>query len=90
MPVHYRRPLEVFPNPSRGHFQVVLPEGFGRGRLSVLAPSGQRLLSRAVGPGGGTEAIDLSGLPSGAYFIELHPEDGRERVFYGQQAVKVD
>jgi hypothetical protein len=89
-PVYYRRPLEVFPNPSRGHFQVVLPEGFGRGRLSVLAPSGQRLLSRQVGPDGGTEAIDLSGLPSGTYFIELHPEDGRERVLYGQQVVKVD
>lgn len=85
-----RRRLQVFPNPSSGLFNFVLPEGFTAGTLSVIDARGQAVLRRAISRAAFSGGIDLSGLPSGVYFLELRPALGSVELRYGQRVVKVD
>lgn len=82
--------MEVFPNPASGQFNFVLPEGFTVGTLSVIDPSGQAVLRRAISRAAFSGSVDLSGLPSGVYFLELRPAPGSAAVSYRQRVVKMD
>ena len=85
-----RARLEVFPNPSSGQFNWALPEGFTAGTLSVIDAKGQAVLRQAITRASFSGGIDLSGLPSGLYFLELRPATGSAELRYGQRVVKVD
>ncbi|MDV7398815.1 hypothetical protein RZS08_45835, partial [Arthrospira platensis SPKY1] len=55
--------IAVFPNPSSGQFNWVLPEGFTAGTLSVIDPRGQIVMRQAISRASFLGGIDLSALP---------------------------
>ncbi|MEM1322196.1 MAG: PKD domain-containing protein [Bacteroidota bacterium] len=67
--------VAVFPNPSKGYFQLELPEEEGRFDLSVYNVAGQRMLNQSLGAG--RQELDLSGWPAGVYLLELVGKDRR-------------
>jgi hypothetical protein len=64
----------VYPNPARGEFVVVRPDGLGPVQLHVYNVSGQRILSKNLDQD--KERIRCAGLPAGMYIMEL---TGRDR-----------
>lgn len=68
----------VLPNPSEGLFQLHFQQDFRAMRLSVFNTSGQQVFENNL-PGkvsGDVVDIDLSGQPSGVYFLNLRSESG--------------
>ncbi len=86
--VYYRRDMLVYPNPSSGLFTIKLPESIGKANMVVTNINGQILYQRAIN-NTILEEIDITHLPAGRYNIEIYPTDSRERVFYGEQVVKI-
>lgn len=66
--------LAVWPNPSRGRLNLGLDQPAER--LDVYTISGRRVMS---GPTGGPHGLDLSGLPSGSYLLDVMQADGTRR-----------
>ena len=87
--VWYRRDLDVFPNPSSGIFNIILPDA-GCGTLVVLNLEGQVILQKDVSNVLPEVEIDISAHSNGSYFIEYYPEKSKERIFYGVQVVKIE
>lgn len=78
--------LGIYPDPSEGAFNVVIPRGFG-GRIDVevLDLSGRRvLLERVMGSGGQVIPLNLDHAPAGSYVVILrsdaHVASGTVRV----------
>jgi len=65
--------LVVLPNPA-SDILYIASEGISIENLSVYAISGQQLMSQS----GNTNAIDVSALSEGIYFIEIRTENGRQ------------
>jgi hypothetical protein len=86
--VHYRRDLKVYPSPSFGRYTIEMPEGFRRGRLSVLSIDGQMVYHQDVSSGTFRVDIDITAFPSGYYHIELYSENTSDRIFWSRQVVK--
>jgi hypothetical protein len=65
--------LQLWPNPSSGHFNLLIPPGVtGDLQLTVLSADGRKILAKQLedydqGPLG----IDLSSQPSGVYFVRV-------------------
>ncbi|MCB9035136.1 MAG: T9SS type A sorting domain-containing protein [Lewinellaceae bacterium] len=70
--------LNVFPNPAGEELKVQLPEGLPAGaRLHISSLAGQRLVQQAVQELSGNEAVDISRLPAGLYFLQLVSREGQ-------------
>ena len=69
--------LELYPNPSQGHFQLVLPfEPIDRTMLKVVNPLGQEVAS--IGIDQKTTVIDLSHLEDGQYWVGIQGRNKEE------------
>ncbi|NUO01101.1 MAG: T9SS type A sorting domain-containing protein, partial [Saprospiraceae bacterium] len=79
----------VAPNPSNGHFDLLLgATSVLEGTLSVVDPFG-RLLSNQkmrLSPGQNRQTMDLSQLPAGLYLLQWQSPDGQNVV----KALKLD
>ena len=64
------------PNPARGQATVTLTEGFEGGTLAVRDAAGREVLRRELARGTRTCTLDVSGLPSGTYFVTLTTAKG--------------
>lgn len=68
--------IQVFPNPTSGLFQVVLPEDI-KGSLSVVDMSGRIVWEQSVFPASGNLVeINLEGNPAGMYFVRYSSPKG--------------
>lgn len=70
--------LQLYPNPSEGHFRLDLPATVsGDTELRVLDLQGRVLVRRgAVQAQGRTLELDLSGFPNGSYIVTLSSGQG--------------
>jgi len=64
-------PLEIFPNPSTGRFNISSPNGFRSGLLVVHDRSGRELLKQNLDEPADILETDLSLFPAGLYIIRL-------------------
>jgi len=88
--VYYRRDLEVYPNPSRGIFNIRIPDGIGESNMVVSDIQGQILKTYKISGILPEKRINITGLPTGRYNIEIYPVKNPKRIFYGMQVVKVE
>ncbi|HHH52550.1 MAG TPA: T9SS type A sorting domain-containing protein [Bacteroidetes bacterium] len=87
--VYYRRDLTVYPNPSSGIFNVKIPDRLGKGKLVVTDIQGQIIYKKSISgilPG---QRINITGMPTGRYNIDVYPDKNPKRIVYGVQVVKV-
>jgi len=87
--VYYRRPLQVYPNPSSGLFYFKSFSSPVDCRLFVSDIQGKILFTADLPAAQLPESVDISHLPSGRYNIDIYPVENRERIFYGTQVVKI-
>ncbi len=87
--VYYRRPLQVYPNPSSGLFYFKSFSSPVDCRLYVSDIQGKILFTADLPAAQLPESVDISHLPSGRYNIDIYPVENRERIFYGTQVVKI-
>ncbi len=87
--VYYRRDLEVYPNPSSGIFNVRIPDRLGKGKLVVTNIYGQIIKKWEISGIFKEKQIDISGMPTGHYNIDVYPEKNPDRIVYSRQVVKV-
>ena len=60
--------IKLFPNPASSMLQLVLPRGFTKvGTISITDTQGRSLMNREL-----SDQIDVSALPPGQYFLNLH------------------
>jgi hypothetical protein len=81
--------LRIAPNPSNGHFNLLLDAKEAlEGELSVLDPLGRLLSKQALrlAPGQNRVAMNLSQLPSGLYLLHWQSPFGQNDV----KALKLD
>ncbi len=64
------------PNPARGQATVTLTEGFEGGTLAVRDAAGREVLRKELARGTRKCVLDVSGLPSGTYFVTLTSAKG--------------
>lgn len=88
--VFYRRPLTIYPSPSTGRYHIDIPQEVGSGTIQVFNLSGQVVLEKRIARGTSKVDIDITHQPSGMYHVEIYPEKNPQRIFWGQQVVKVD
>lgn len=66
--------VALFPNPTKGPFNVKLPEGNERGEIRVSDPTGKVVrIFKVQSP---LQEFDMSGLARGIYFLEVYGQDG--------------
>ena len=65
--------VRLFPNPTRGELTLVLPASAGLhvGQVRVLNTLGQVVQTRALAPNVTTVALDLTGLATGVYAVQV-------------------
>jgi hypothetical protein len=65
-------PIQVYPNPARGHVTVRIPSDHqGRLRMSLFSADGKLVQREEIKASAGFEhRIDLQGLASGIYYLE--------------------
>jgi len=63
--------ISVYPNPANGYFTLTSNQN---GQLSLMDVSGRVVLTNAVSAG--SNKIDLNGLPSGIYLVNVLLQDG--------------
>jgi hypothetical protein len=71
--------LRVFPNPSRGVFNIEFEmEGTRDLNLRLLSPTGQLIMQEHNGRTGGIyrKTIDIGGLSKGVYILQVQTENG--------------
>ncbi len=87
--VHYKRDLDVYPNPFVDRVTIVLPENI-KGQVVVFDMQGQIVWQHRQGTYKDQVQLDLSHLPIGTYSLEFLPENNPERLIYTLVAVKVE
>ena len=72
--------ISIYPNPSSGSLQLVLPETDQTVSISVLSPDGRLLLHQqeVIQPGSNRKTLDLSGFSKGIYLIIVTADDFTE------------
>ncbi len=68
--------LKVFPNPSSGLFTIMTPNISGTALMQVYDISGKKVLDQQITLNSSQIQADMSGKPSGIYFIVLKLENG--------------
>ncbi len=68
--------MHVFPNPSKGTFQVELPEMLVEGQLELFDESGRSVARRKIN--GGASTVNFSNLPAGSYVLYVDSNEVRE------------
>lgn len=69
-----RANVEVYPNPSNGVFDVVIPQEMGNGvAVRMLDVAGSAVLVRTCNAG--RQSIDATGLAKGVYMLEVRTAD---------------
>ena len=63
--------LKVFPNPSSGKFQIS-SSGFRLKQVEVYNLYGEKVIRKDILDGARIFTMDLSELPSGIYFLNIH------------------
>ncbi|WP_167855059.1 S8 family peptidase [Hymenobacter wooponensis] len=66
--------LQLYPNPTTGQVQLVLPTGLGPATVQVLSALGQAVLRQSVAPG--TTQLDLSHQAAGMYLVRISTAAG--------------
>ncbi len=88
--VYYRRDLEVYPNPSDGIFNVKIPDRLGKSTLVVINIYGQIIKKLEISGIFKEKQIDITGMPTGRYNIDVYPEKNPDRIVYSRQVVVVE
>lgn len=68
--------MSVYPNPSTGIITVDLSAPVSGGILTFYGPMGDVIVSRPINNNQASIQLDLSGRPSGQYYVSLHKDDG--------------
>ncbi|MBP9134323.1 MAG: T9SS type A sorting domain-containing protein [Saprospiraceae bacterium] len=68
--------LTVYPNPTTGLITVDLSAPVSGGILTLYGPLGDVIVSRPINNNQASIQLDLSGRPSGQYYVSLHKDDG--------------
>ena len=80
--VYYRSDLIIYPNPTAGPLTIELPEDQTRGYLSIVNSRGKAILRKEIQQIIDIYQADLSGYPSGVYYVEYLPKENKERRVY--------
>jgi hypothetical protein len=68
---HNGKSIRIYPNPSKGSFQIV-PQGLGNENLTVtVLDMTERSIQTQTIPGDQKIIIDLSAYPQGCYIIKV-------------------
>jgi hypothetical protein len=86
--VFFRKDLKVHPSPSDGRYIVEIPENFSNGTMAVLNPEGQVIYQKDIVNNTLKIDVNITNYPSGLYFIELYPNNNRDRIFWSKQVMK--
>jgi hypothetical protein len=63
----------VYPNPTKGVINIILPVGFGNAKVRVLNAEGKEVASDNSSVL--NRSVNIKGLPNGSYFIETIKDD---------------
>lgn len=66
--------ITLFPNPTKGVFNLKMPDGNERGEIKMLDPTGK--VVRIFPVRSLVQDFDMSGLAKGIYFLEVHGQNG--------------
>jgi|GEM_PF-1389735 len=69
--------LRIYPNPGTGRITVTRDEHTRSGLLTVYDVHGVPLISKKIAPGSEEIQLDLSGQPSGRYYVTLRGDGGK-------------
>jgi len=69
--------LRIYPNPGTGRITVTRDEHTRSGLLTVYDAHGVPLISKKIAPGSEEIQLDLSGQPSGRYYVTLRGDGGK-------------
>lgn len=74
--------INVFPNPTNGVVQVLLPNGKGSSMVRISSINGQSIIEQEIAENERLLYYDLNGLNAGIYFIEVRTskESYREKL----------
>ena len=75
LPEAERLTLTLFPNPSTDHLTLDVPTNTCLERAEVFNLSGQRVHEEAFSEEQGSQSVDVSALPQGAYVMVVHFSD---------------
>jgi hypothetical protein len=80
--IKYQQPV-IYPNPGEGFIKIRQTDGSGMkpARFSIFNSTGTCLMS-SLTDGGEEIRIDISGYPSGIYFIILYNDHGSRTLKY--------
>jgi hypothetical protein len=78
-----KKPIQVFPNPSSGHFEIILPEK--PLRWEVFSLNGAILRNNTLEGKLESFQIDLTGFPAGIYFLKIAAAGG---IYYSKLIIK--
>jgi hypothetical protein len=69
IPEKVKNTLEVYPNPSKGIFNVVLPQVFNNGQITVIDQYGRTIAK--IGPDSKEFIVDISTHSAGIYTLQF-------------------
>ena len=72
-PIREAETVEVFPNPTRGAFKIVVPASFGAGELSIVDITGRYITGLEIVDGQPVYEFENRGLATGVYLIVIKP-----------------
>ena len=72
--------VEVFPNPSEGKFNVMIPSAFYDLKFEVVDMDGKLIQSKSLEKVD-TFCIDLSAYPTGLYILNIIDNEGEKHIF---------
>ena len=73
--------LAVYPNPANDRLNVVLPAGTSLARARVIDLAGKTVLATNLG----TNGLDISGLSSGSYVLDVELATGTVQARFAKQ-----
>jgi hypothetical protein len=69
------REIQVFPNPTNGHVNILIPENMSETEITVIDLQGVEVFSITSEQGQNSFSTDLSGFGAGVYFIRVTNEE---------------
>lgn len=84
--ITFNQNINLFPNPSSGIIQLLIPENINPSQIEVYNTLGEKIMQHDASPSSGTITLDLQTAPSGIYFVKLI---GRQSHSPGDNVVSV-